>query len=416
MKLTRITPINLDNGAMAGAKIAIATARSCTCTASAPSCSTDNIDEDDYVMSQDVAESLVLRTEKKVQDFLDKSQWVRKNSKLSEIPRFDADDLNMGKMIAEGGFSDVHEITSFHKESALTNTTTTGDDEKQYVVKHLKPELALNPHKMRFAAKDIFNEIHVLSALDHKHIVQLKGLSSSGISGFAETCRADSFFLVLERLDQSLLHRIPQWRHEGIKGQALSLHNLGNCQRTRKLFQDRIRTAQQIASALVYLHEHRILHRDIKPGNIAFDSDGCLKLIDFGLAVELPPTEDPNATFHLGNAGTARYQAPEVILKKPYNHKAETFSLTVVLWEMISLKKPYECLSCEEVKESVSQVGCRPSIPRSWPRALRLLLKRGWSKRFSNRPSMAEMEAALESIAQEDYNKKNSSSFSLFGF
>ena len=317
----------------------------------------------------------------------------------------------MGNVIAEGGFSNIHEIKSFKQ-----NHMWSLDSNKRYVVKHLKPSLTLNPHALRSAATDICNEMHVLSSLDHKHIVRIEGVSSGGVTSFMATGRADGFFLILPRLEQSLIHRISHWRQRCIKTtqSSFSLSKLGKCESTLQLFKERIQVAQQLASALSYLHQHRILHRDIKPGNVAFDNEGCLKLIDFGLAVELPKNDDPNATFDLGNAGTIRYQAPEVMKKQPYNHKSETFSLSIVLWEIMSLVKPYECLSCKEVKESVSQIGMRPSLHRSWPKALKSLLKKGWSKRMSNRPSMEEMEAALDQIVNADYTKK-SSALAMFG-
>ena len=365
---------------------------------------------------------------------------------MAEIPRFEASDFTTSKVIAEGGFSDIREITAFlrnnnpesppqqeqpedddvHAEndshdSSYGNTSMTlsgnrnssssciVNNNKRYIVKHLKPELALNRHKLKCAAKDICNEIQVLSALDHKHIVEVKGLSMAGISGVVETGRADSFFLVLERLDKTLLHKISQWRHEGVRRQALSLDKLGSCSLTLGLFRERILAAQQLASALRYLHERRILHRDIKPGNVGFDSEGSLKLFDFGLALELPPSNDPQATYDLGSAGTARYQAPEVIKKLPYNAASESYSFSLLLWEMVALTKVFECLSAAEVKESVALVGFRPAIARSWPKALTALLRKGWSKRMSRRPTMAEIEATLGDIADTDYSKKSPS-------
>lgn len=409
MRLTRTTPIaTLGKGVGAGVKLSDTAPETLPCHTTCCSSSSDAQQDEQYVMSRDVADSLVSRTEKRVKDFLTRSQWVNQHSRLAEIPRFDTADLLVGKKVGEGGFSNIHEVILPSNYKNPTNNSN-----KRYVLKHLKPQLALSPSKLRSAAKDICNEIHVLSALDHPHIVEVQGLSSAGISGFAKTCRADSFFLVMERLDSSLLHKISQWRQRGIRKQALGLDQLGKSEATLKLFRERIRVAQQLASALVYLHQRRILHRDIKPGNIAFDANGDVKVIDFGLAVELPPSDDPNATFFLGNAGTIRYQAPEVIQKQPYNLKAETFSLSIVLWEIISLTKPYEHLSCEEVKESVTQIGCRPKTSRTWPKAVRSLLKKGWSKRTNARPSMMEMEASLKEIANEDYGKRT---FPFFGF
>lgn len=427
----------------------IFTSRPCTSITASSSCGGESdqhgaIDtqDDDNIMAQTAATSLAQRTERKVQDFLERSQWIRNHSRLADIPRLEASDFTVSKVIAEGGFSDIREITAFHNtiknfnkaehpqqqiqpedekqaendsDDTPTTTSTTvtlsysNNNKKRYVLKHLKPELALNQYKLKCAAKDICNEIQVLSALDHEHIVQVEGLSSAGISGFQETCRADSFFLILERLDQTLMHKMSQWRHDGVRMQALSLDKLGSCPRTLGFFRERILVAKQLASALRYLHERRILHRDIKPGNVGFDAEGSLKLFDFGLAVELPPSDDPLATYDLGNAGTARYQAPEVIKKKPYNAASESYSFSLLLWEIVALTKVFQCLSAAEVKESVALIGFRPAISRSWPKALNALLQKGWSKKWSRRPTMADMEAALGKIAEAEYSKKPAS-------
>merc|ERR1711862_969013 len=112
---------------------------------------------------------------------------------------------------------------------------------------------------------------------------------------------------------------------------------------------------------------------------MGFDECGALKIFDFGLAVELPPCDDPNQTYNLaGNTGTSRYMAVEVIRKQPYNLKADVFSYSILLWELMALTKPYDGLVGHQVKECVSVFGERPSIPRSWPTAIRRLLRRGW--------------------------------------
>lgn len=381
-----------------------------TCTACTHSQSSEH--GDDYILDHDFAESLVSRTERKVQAFLSQSHWIRHNSCLDKIPRFGYEDFVIGKVIAEGGFSNIEEIKSFKETSPKESDSST---EQRYVVKHLKPNLARNPQGLKSAARDICSEMHVLSALDHKHIVQIKGISTGGVNGFLSTGRADGFFLILPRLECSLIHRISDWKRRAVKQNGtLSLSKLSKSKSAQKLFKERIQTAQELASALSYLHQHRILHRDIKPGNIAFDNEGCLKLIDFGLALELPKSDDPNATFDLGNAGTIRYQAPEVLAKQPYNVKSESFSFAIVLWEMIALEKPYELLDCDQVKVSVSKDGLRPAIHKSWPKALCNLLKQGWSSRTTCRPSLEEMEVTLDIIANTDYTKK-SSPLSMFG-
>ena len=85
-----------------------------------------------------------------------------------------------------------------------------------------------------------------------------------------------------------------------------------------QLFNERLRTAIDISTAISYLHDKNVLYRDLKPANVGFDATDVLKIFDFGLAVELPESNDPNQTYNLaGNTGTSRYMAVEIIRKQP---------------------------------------------------------------------------------------------------
>jgi len=136
----------------------------------------------------------------------------------------------------------------------------------------------------------------------------------------------------------------------------------------------------------------------LKPANIGYDRHGVLKLFDFGLAIELPSSssENPNRVYTIANkAGTSRYMAPEVIKEKPHNAKSDVFSFTVLLWEILSLEKPYDGLSSQEVLDSVSNRGNRPPVPATWPKSIQKLLKQGWAKKIDDRPSIGGMSAIL---------------------
>jgi len=126
-----------------------------------------------------------------------------------------------------------------------------------------------------------------------------------------------------------------------------------------------------------------------------------IKLFDFGLAVELPPSNDPEATFKLpGNTGTARYMSPEVINTVPYGLKADVFSFSMLLYEIMALSKPFDKLTGKEVKEEVAVLGHRPSIDKSWPLPIRRLLRRGFSETPELRPTMEEVEDILEDLVE----------------
>lgn len=98
------------------------------------------------------------------------------------------------------------------------------------------------------------------------------------------------------------------------------------------------RICLQIASALVAAHAAGIYHRDIKPGNIALTKEGDVKLLDFGLAKLTGAAE---ITKSGGTIGTVAYMSPEQIRGERADHRADLWSLGVVMHEMLTGKRPF---------------------------------------------------------------------------
>ncbi|XP_060523365.1 serine/threonine-protein kinase S6KL [Cylas formicarius] len=91
----------------------------------------------------------------------------------------------------------------------------------------------------------------------------------------------------------------------------------------------------QIALVLDFLHNAGVIYRDLKPENILLDSDGNVKLIDFGLSKWLGYGRSTTTV-----CGTARYMAPEILSGKPYGHAADWWSLGVLACLMLTTKFP----------------------------------------------------------------------------
>merc|ERR1740123_392388 len=98
----------------------------------------------------------------------------------------------------------------------------------------------------------------------------------------------------------------------------------------------------QCLLALSYVHSKRLLHRDIKCQNIfLMKSNGDVKLGDFGISKVMEHTAAVAGTV----IGTPAYLAPEVCENEPYNSKVDVWSLGIVLYELLSLKQPFQANS-----------------------------------------------------------------------
>jgi len=120
-------------------------------------------------------------------------------------------------------------------------------------------------------------------------------------------------------------------------GSALDVMNA-----TRKPFtEDQIAAiCSQVVEGLVYLHSHKILHRDIKAGNILLTSEGIAKLADFGVSAKLAHTLQKRNTI----VGSPYWMAPEVIKQKKkgdgYDSKSDIWSLGITMIELAEGKPP----------------------------------------------------------------------------
>jgi Tol biopolymer transport system component/serine/threonine protein kinase len=98
------------------------------------------------------------------------------------------------------------------------------------------------------------------------------------------------------------------------------------------------RVLAQTADALDCAHKHGLIHRDIKPGNILFTSDGRVKVADFGIAHAADGTQLTRSGVILG---TPEYMAPEQAQGMPVDHRLDLYALGVVLYQMLTGRVPF---------------------------------------------------------------------------
>jgi len=94
----------------------------------------------------------------------------------------------------------------------------------------------------------------------------------------------------------------------------------------------------KVAGALDYAHQQGIVHRDIKPANIMKLKDGTIKVTDFGIARITASSKTQTGVV----MGTPSYMSPEQLMGKKVDGRSDLFSLSVVLYEMLTGRKPFE--------------------------------------------------------------------------
>ena len=159
-----------------------------------------------------------------------------------------------------------------------------------------------------------------------------------------------------------------------------------------------IRFGMDIARGMAVAHVAGIVHRDLKPANVLIDNEGLLKIVDFGVAAA-QHQGDTQLTKTGYVIGSPKYMAPEQILGKKVDERADIYSLGIMLYEMLTGTPPYHRGDHMSVMYQHVQGRARPPIELNpaLPQALSDLVMKAIAvdkeKRFA---SMDELHMALE--------------------
>ncbi len=182
-------------------------------------------------------------------------------------------------------------------------------------------------------------EADLIARLEHPHILP--------IYDYGE--QEDYLYLVVRLMDGGSLD-------QRIQGHPLPLEDID-------------RLTNQIAGALDYAHSHEVVHRDLKPNNILLDTFGNAYLMDFGIAKILSATHLTSTSTLMG---TPAYMAPEQWRMETVDHRADIYSMGVILYEMVTGQVPFDAptphqlmyahLNMETPRPSQQMPGLLPSI------------------------------------------------------
>jgi tRNA A-37 threonylcarbamoyl transferase component Bud32/dienelactone hydrolase len=228
-------------------------------------------------------------------------------------------------------------------------------------------------------APRILREAKAASRLNHPNIVTVYELARSGAVEF----------IVMEYVEgEPLARRIP--------ANGLPIDQV-------------IDYALPIADALAAAHEAGLVHRDVKPGNVMITPSGRVKVVDFGLARELPVTPDAETqqrstqwlTRPGGLAGTVGYMAPEQIEGRPADARSDVFALGVVMFELLTGHRPFTGDSAWDTMHNTVSTDApdvrrlRPETPPALARIVTLALARSPDGRYPSARVLAADLAAL---------------------
>ena len=171
--------------------------------------------------------------------------------------------------------------------------------------------------------------------------------------------------------------------------------------------QELVRLAIQFAEGLAFAHEHGVIHRDLKPGNLMITPDGRLKILDFGLARLLLPGQDTDRTQSISTtagaiAGTVPYMSPEQLRGLLVDARSDIYSAGSVLYEMATGNRPFHQSQSAELIGAILHE--KPDPPSSRNRHVSAVLECVVMKALDKEParryqSARELCVALEGVA-----------------
>jgi len=268
-------------------------------------------------------------------------------------------DYEIVAVLGTGGMGEVYKVRNVLSE-------------RFEAMKVLLPNLAGNPE----LAERFLREIKMQASLDHPNIAKLH-------TAFRDNNR---LLMVMEFVEGLPVEKLL------VNGPLLTREALGY--------------AGQVLDALAYAHGRGVTHRDIKPANLMRTSSGVIKLLDFGIA---HMKADPKLTQTGTTLGSLYYIAPELLKGAEPDPRCDIYSLGVVLYEMVTGRKPftgesqYAIMAAHMEGAPAPPTEAVPWIPGALSNIILKAIAKDPAARFQSAEAFkAALEAAATSASAED--------------
>ena len=248
------------------------------------------------------------------------------------------------KLLGEGSFGKAY-LAKCDKE------------DKKYVIKQVMMDGMTDQEK-----RETFNEAVILKKLDHPNIIKFKEV-------------------FIQRKPNEALNIVTEFADGGDLSQKIE-------QQKKKPFPESqiLDYITQICLALQHIHKKKIIHRDLKSGNVFLMKSGLVKLGDFGIAKGLKSTWEKAKTM----VGTPYYLSPEIINSKPYDSKCDIWALGILLYELMTFKMPFNAVSLPLLSIKINRGVYQPP-PGTYSSEIKDLLKKCLTLEPEKRPSIDDI-------------------------
>jgi serine/threonine protein kinase/Tfp pilus assembly protein PilF len=243
---------------------------------------------------------------------------------------------------------------------------------RRVALKVLPPGLGLTPQ----AVKRFEREAHAAAKLHHTNIVPvyatgqdrgchyyaMEMVEGQSLSQVLDDLRGERSNELMEATMTQVVGGDPaaciEERNDATEPSKLSDTDTGG----RQWFDTVARLLADVGHALQHAHDSGVIHRDVKPANLLLSGDGRLSVGDFGLA---RVAQEPGMTVSGSFLGTPAYMSPEQIAagRVKLDHRTDVYSLGTVLYEMLTLERPFPGNSREQILSAILSKDPKP--PRS---------------------------------------------------